>query len=57
MLVLSRKRNEKIVMKTKEGEKIELTVVRIDNNKVRFGIQASDQVLILRAELDEESNS
>lgn len=51
MLVLSRKRDEKILLKTNEGQEIELTVVRIDNNKVRLGIQASDQVTILRSEL------
>lgn len=51
MLVLSRKRDEKIILKTNEGQEIELTVVRIDSNKVRLGIQASDQVTILRSEL------
>jgi len=51
MLVLSRKRDEKILLKTHEGQEIELTVVRIDNNKVRLGIEASDQVTILRSEL------
>jgi carbon storage regulator len=51
MLVLSRKRDEKILLKTEQGEEIELTVVRIDNNKVRLGINASDSVTILRSEL------
>ena len=51
MLVLSRKRDEKIILKTEHGEQIELTVVRIDNNKVRLGINASDSVTILRSEL------
>ena len=50
MLVLSRKKDERIVLKTAH-EEIELTVVRIDNNKVRLGINASDQVTILRSEL------
>tara|TARA_Y100000034_G_C6757989_1_gene337397 strand:- start:287 stop:463 length:177 start_codon:yes stop_codon:yes gene_type:complete len=50
MLVLSRKRDEKILLKT-EQEQIELTVVRIDANKVRLGINASDEVTILRSEL------
>lgn len=53
MLVLSRKRDEKIILKTEEGEEIELTVVRIDNNKVRLGINASNNVTILRSELVE----
>lgn len=51
MLVLSRKRDEKILLKVNGGEKIELTVVRIDANKVRLGIEASDSVTILRSEL------
>lgn len=57
MLVLSRKRDEKVILKTDEGEQIELTIVRIDNNKVRLGINASEHVTILRSELlDEEAN-
>ena len=50
MLVLSRKRDEKILLKVNEQD-IELTVVRIDNNKVRLGIQAEKNVTILRSEL------
>ena len=55
MLVLSRKRDEKILLKLNENEEVELTVVRIDANKVRLGIQASDSVTILRSELIEKS--
>lgn len=51
MLVLSRKRDEKILLKLNENEEIELTVVRIDGNKVRLGIKAPDTVPILRSEL------
>jgi carbon storage regulator len=51
MLVLSRKRDEKILLKVNEQESIELTVVRIDTNKVRLGIDADDSVTILRSEL------
>ena len=51
MLVLSRKRDEKILLKTNEGKNIELTVVRIDANKVRLGIDAGEEVTILRSEL------
>lgn len=54
MLVLSRKRDEKILLKLNENEDIELTVVRIDANKVRLGIKASDSVTILRSELIEK---
>lgn len=55
MLVLSRKRDEKILLKLSENEEIELTVVRIDANKVRLGIQASNSVTILRSELIEKN--
>lgn len=51
MLVLSRKRDEKIILEVNGQEQIELTVVRIDNNKVRLGIQASENTTILRSEL------
>jgi carbon storage regulator len=50
VLVLSRKRDEKILLRMGQ-EDVELTVVRIDANKVRLGIQASDNVTILRSEL------
>jgi len=54
MLVLSRKRDEKILLRTEQGDQIELTVVRIDNNKVRLGINAGNSVTILRSELVEQ---
>lgn len=52
MLVLSRKTDEKIVLQV-EGlpAPIEVTVVRIDRNKVRLGIEAEQGVTILRSEL------
>jgi len=53
VLVLSRKRDEKILFQCGE-EDIELTVVRIDANKVRLGIKAGKDVTILRSELVEE---
>ena len=51
MLVLSRKQDEKIILEVNGEEQIELTVVRIENNKVRLGIQASKNTTILRSEL------
>ena len=58
MLVLSRKRDEKIILKREGSEDIELTVVRIDNNKVRLGINAGSDTKILRSELiKKEENS
>jgi carbon storage regulator len=47
MLVLSRKPGEKVVI---SGD-ITVTVVSVIANKVRIGIDAPDQVRILRAEL------
>lgn len=50
MLVLSRKCGEKIILKVGE-EEIELVIVRIDQSKVRVGIEASAAVTIIRSEL------
>jgi carbon storage regulator len=47
MLVLSRKLNEKIVI---DGG-IVVTVVKIDRNQVRIGIEAPDQVRVFREEI------
>lgn len=52
MLVLSRKKDEKILVKTPSGEVISITIVRIDGlNKVRIGIEADKNVSVLRSEL------
>ena len=48
MLVLSRKESEKI----KLGEEIVLTIVRVTGDRVRLGIQAPADMLILREELE-----
>ena len=48
MLVLSRKQAERI----KLGESIVVTVVRVSGDKVRLGIEAPPDVLVLRDELD-----
>lgn len=53
MLVLSRKKEEKIILKVPNREDIVITVVRIDNqNKVRLGIDAEEDVIVLRSEVD-----
>ncbi len=54
MLVLSRKRDEKIVFEIPGQDPIELTVVRIDRSKVRLGIEANKKITILREELTEK---
>ena len=53
MLVLSRKESEKIML----GDEVVLTIVRISGDRVRLGIEAPQGMLILRKELDLESNS
>ncbi len=47
MLVLTRKLNESIQI----GEDIRITVVRIKGNTVRIGIEAPQQVRVVRGEL------
>ncbi len=47
MLVLSRKETERIRL----GDSIVLTVVRVAGDKVRIGIDAPPEVLVLRDEL------
>jgi carbon storage regulator len=47
MLVLTRKPGEQVVI----GNGVTITVVAVTGNQVRVGIDAPDQVRILRAEL------
>ena len=47
MLVLSRKRSERILI----GSSIRITVVKLEGNQVRLGIEAPVQLPILRGEL------
>ncbi|MBI1249111.1 carbon storage regulator [bacterium] len=48
MLVLSRKEGEKLRL----GDEILITVVKVGADKVRLGIQAPSNLLILRDELE-----
>lgn len=50
MLVLSRKQLDSILI----GDDIRITVVRIDRNQVRLGIEAPKHVPVLRQELQDE---
>ena len=50
MLVLSRREGEKISL----GGEIVLTIVRASGDRVRLGIEAPPEMLILREELDPE---
>ncbi len=48
MLVLSRKEGERV----KLGDTIVITVVGVSGDKVRLGIKAPPEVLVLREELE-----
>ena len=48
MLVLSRREGEKIII----GDSITVTIVRASGDKVRVGIDAPDDILVLRGELE-----
>ncbi len=50
MLVLSRKTNQQIII----GDDIRITLLRIEGNKVRIGIDAPKQIRVLRGELNSE---
>mgnify|MGYP006280585015 FL=1 len=47
MLILSRKENEKILI----DEDIEISIVEIKGNKVKIGINAPEEIEILREEV------
>lgn len=48
MLVLSRKEGERILI----GNDIVVTIVRVSGDKVRVGVEAPSDVLVLRGELE-----
>jgi carbon storage regulator len=51
MLVLSRKQTERVRL----GESVVLTIVRVSGDKVRVGIEAPQNVVVLRSELKPRS--
>jgi carbon storage regulator len=53
MLVLSRKERERIRL----GDSIVLTVVQVSGDRVRLGVEAPADVLILREELEPFSSA
>jgi carbon storage regulator len=48
MLILSRRESERVYL----GEDIVLTIVRVNGDKVRIGVEAPANVKILRTELE-----
>ena len=50
MLVLTRKRNEGIIIKGKDGD-IRIVVIEIDKGKIRLGLEAPKGCPIIREEL------
>lgn len=52
MLILSRKKGESLII----GEGIELTVIEVSGDKVRLGINAPENVSVLRAELKQTAD-
>ena len=53
MLVLSRKESQRIRL----GEEVCITIVKISGDKVRVGIEAPSDVLVLRDELEPHAAS
>lgn len=53
MLVLSRRASERIRL----GDSIVVTVIRVAGDRVRLGIDAPSDVLVLRDELEPRSGS
>lgn len=51
MLVLSRKKDEDILIRTPEGRVVTIRVVEIIGDKVRLGFVADDCITIMRNEL------
>lgn len=50
MLVLSRKETQKI----KLGDSIVISIIRVSGDRVRVGIEAPEDLMILRQELDDD---
>jgi carbon storage regulator CsrA len=51
MLVLSRKAEESIIINTPDHKEIKITIIKIENKKVKVGISAGTEFTILREEL------
>ncbi|MEN8761308.1 MAG: carbon storage regulator [Thiogranum sp.] len=54
MLILTRRPGETLIIKTSDGEPIEVTVLNVKGNQVRIGTDAPDGIPIVRQELLEK---
>ena len=52
MLLISRKKDQDIIIKLPDGREIYLCVVKIDSRQVKIGLQAADDIKIRRGEID-----
>jgi carbon storage regulator len=57
MLVLTRRRDEAIVIRNRFGTEIRLMVVDIRGNKVRLGIEAPLEISIAREEVQKRESA
>lgn len=51
MLVLTRKKFDKVILTLPDGSVIEVSIVDIDRNKVKVGFEADRSIVIVREEL------
>ncbi len=51
MLVLTRRKDERIVLKIAEDVEVVITVCDVNGNKARIGVEAPSHVAVLREEL------
>lgn len=58
MLVLSRKKDQSIILKVPGHKDIHITVTKIDNrNRVRLGIEADPEIIVVRQELEHDQTN
>lgn len=56
MLVLSRRKDEKIVLTLENGDLIEVSILKIEGSRVKLGIDAPESVHISRPRIQENNN-
>lgn len=50
MLVIGRKKGDKVIIKTPEGRVVEVTIVRVKGVQTRLGFKCENEVFVGRAE-------